>query len=553
MEILNKKSLPKPVVLMILDGLGIADPNKGNAVTLAKTPNLNMLWPKYDHCYLQASGNYVGLPTGVTGNSEVGHMSLGAGRIVYQEIAKIDKDIESGAFMQNEVMHEALTHAKENKSKIHFIGVLSDGRVHASLDHLFACLEFCSKNNFPGDKVFVHAFTDGRDTPPQNAAEFFQKLDLVTKKLKTGKLASIIGRYYAMDRDDRWDRTKLAYDLIVHGKGTPSESWEEALKGSYSKGVFDEYIEPHILIKKNSPIALVEDGDVVIFYNYRGDRAVQLSKAFDSTNFYNFPAKKFNNLYFAGFSNYEKGMVMNREQFDVEDAGGESQMVKKLFNQELNKTQIFPKRQVFPPASVENSFGHLIAESGLSQLRLAESEKFPHVTYFFSCRLKDPFDREDRIEVPSPREVKTYDQKPEMSSYEITKELLKAIKSNKYDFILVNYALTDMVAHTGNLQASIKAVEVADECVGTAVREIQMAGGEVLITADHGNIEELINLITGERDTKHSINPVPAIYVSKDTATGKDLQMGMLADVAPSLLQALDISIPESMTGRQLF
>ncbi|MDQ6985998.1 MAG: 2,3-bisphosphoglycerate-independent phosphoglycerate mutase [Candidatus Dojkabacteria bacterium] len=553
MQTINRSDIPKPLVLIILDGLGVADPNKGNAVTLANTSYLDSLWPEFPHTYLEASGNYVGLPKGVTGNSEVGHMSLGAGRIIYQEIAKIDKEIDDGAFYKNEIFLEAIDHARQNKGDIHFMGVASDGRVHSSIQHLYACLEFCKREKIKGDKVFIHAFTDGRDTAPQKAADFLEAIESKTKMIGVGKIASVIGRYYAMDRDDRWDRTKLAYDLLVSGKGTMVDNWRKAVEMSYSENVWDEYLEPYVVTSKDMPTATVKEGDALIFFNYRGDRAVQLSKAFEDPNFYGFPVTRFKNLYFAGFSNYEKGIVMNRATEDVDDKGGESEMVKELFNQELKATLQFPEKQISPPQAVDDSLGRLISDAGLSQLRLAESEKYPHVTYFFNCRKKDIFEREERLEVPSPREVKTYDEKPEMSSYEITDNLVKAIKSKKYDFILVNYALTDMVAHTGNLQASIKAVEVADQCLKRAVKEIQNAGGEAIITADHGNIEELINLITGGVDTKHSVNPVPIIYITKDKNSAREVQMGMLADVAPTLLTKLGLDIPATMVARNLF
>lgn len=544
------KNSKKPIVLIVLDGLGAADPNAGNAVTLANTPNLDALWPRFSHTYLQASGNYVGLPTGVTGNSEVGHMSIGAGRVVFQEIAKIDHEIETGDFYENEMLLKVINHLKTNKSRLHLMGVLSDGNVHASIDHLFALLEFGKRNGLNQKNTFIHAFTDGRDTPPQNAKEYFERLEAKANSLGVGKIASVIGRYFAMDRDNRWERTQKAYDLIVEGVGTQVSKWNDALDAAYAANTNDEFLEPYVITENGAPVAKVEDNDVILFYNYRGDRAVQISHAFEDSNFPHFKRRELNNVLFVGFSNYEKGVVMNRAKSDVEEAGDESKMIDKMMKDELEQ-EGFPANQVFPPSRINDSLGWAIAEAGLSQLRLAESEKYPHVTYFLNCRINDPYEREDRIEIPSPREVATYDLKPEMSAYEITTEFIKQVDSGKYDFIFVNYALTDMVAHTGNLEASIKCVEVADECMGVVVKKTMDAGGEVLITADHGNVEELLNLVTGEMDTKHSVNPVPFIHVNKE-GTKRELQFGMLADLAPTVLALLGIDTPEGMTGRNL-
>lgn len=541
----------KPLILLVLDGLGVADPNAGNAVTLAKTPNLDNLWPRYPHTYLHASGNFVGLPMGVTGNSEVGHMSIGAGRIVFQEIAKIDHEIETGEFFSNNILNEALNHAKTYSSKVHFMGVVSDGNVHASLNHLFACLELCTRLGFNQSNVCIHGFSDGRDTAPQAAKKYFGMLEATMSSLKVGKLASIIGRYYSMDRDTRWERTQKAYELIVHGKGIEMPDYKAAIDHSYENNKWDEYLDAYTITENGKPVATVEENDVLIFFNYRGDRAVQLSKAFEDKAFNEFPTKRFSNLYFAGFSNYEKGIVMNRSKQDEEELGGESQMVKTLYSYELQNTKQFPIKQVFPPTRIYDSLGKIIADAGLSQLRIAESEKYPHVTYFFNSRLKDPFNREERLEIPSPKDVATYDLKPEMSNYEVTQTLIQKLREGLYDFILVNFALTDMVAHTGNLKASIKAVEVADECIGLILKELKRIGGDLIITADHGNIEELIDIATEQRDTKHSLNQVPFMYVS-NRATNRELQLGMLADIAPTILTLLGISIPNSMNGRNL-
>ncbi len=543
----------KPLILIVVDGLGVAMPNKGNAVTLAKTRNFDNFWPKYNHTYLEASGNYVGLPRGVVGNSEVGHMSLGAGRIILQEIARIDDSIENKTFFENETFKEALDHAKKTGGDMHFMGLVSDGKVHASLDHLLACLEFCQKEEFPGERVFIHAFTDGRDTDPDSAEEYLEQVDIKCRSLNVGKIATVIGRYYAMDRDKRWERTQEAYEMLVNGKGKLVKDWREAIRSSYSEEITDEYIKPHIVSENGKPIGQVKSGDSLMFFNYRPDRAVQISKAFISEDFKGFQREVLNDLYFAGFSNYQKGVVMNRAKEDEERHGGESQMVEALFQQELKKSDDrFPPNQIFPPEKVEQSLGKVISDAGLSQLRISESEKYPHVTYFFNCREKNPFEREDRIEIPSPKEVDTYDKKPEMSSYKLTTRLKEELNKNIYDFVLINFASTDMVAHTGNLEASIKAVEVVDQCVGDIAKDVLPRGGQIIITSDHGNVEEMLNLQTDGVDTKHSINQVPFMLLSNEKEQGSELAIGMLADIAPTILRLMSIDLPESMTGRDL-
>ncbi len=545
---------PKPLVLIILDGLGITEPNSGNAVTLAKTPNLNNFWNNYPHYYLQASGNYVGLPAGVVGNSEVGHMGLGAGKIVFQEIARIDNAIEYKTFFKNEMFIKAIDFAKQNNGRLHLMGLTSDGNVHAALNHLYASLELCKQQGLKGKQVRIHAFTDGRDSPPDSARKFLAEIDQNIKKYGVGVIASIIGRYYSMDRDNRWDRTQLAYDMIVNGKGTQVANWKEALDKSYKDAVMDEYVLPYVVMDGDTPLAGVSEGDSVIFFNYRADRAVQLSKAFVDENFSGWDRPKLNNVFFAGFSNYQKGVVMNRAAQDVEQFGDESKMIEELFELEMKKPdERFPENQIFPPEKVEFSLGRMISDAGLSQLRITESEKFPHVTYFFNCREKQPFKREDRIEIPSPKDVPTYDLKPQMSAYEVTKEVAKHILKGTYDFILINYALTDMVAHTGNLEASVRAVEVADECIGYLSKAVLPRGGEIILTSDHGNIEELINIQTGEPDTQHSLNPVPFIYLTNKQFPFREQPMGTLADVAPTLLTLLGIQKPDGMIGRNLF
>jgi 2,3-bisphosphoglycerate-independent phosphoglycerate mutase len=408
----------------------------------------------------------------------------------------------------------------------------------------------------------VHAFTDGRDAPTQSAKTFFDFLDEYMKKNKIGRLATIIGRYYSMDRDNRWDRTKLAYNLISKAEGTKAGSWAEALDLSYKDNITDEFIKPFVIAgpeQSEDNNLIVQANDSLVFFNYRADRAYQLARAFADDQFNDFPRERIQNLYFAGFTNYEKSMPMNRAIEDTLGVAGESKFVKEYFEAEMKRSdEGFPENQVFPLETVENNLGSMIAKAGKSQLRITESEKFPHVTYFFNCRMKGSFDREDRIEIPSPKDVATYDQKPEMSAPKVTERLIKETESQKYDFILVNYALTDMVAHTGNIKASVRAVETADVCLGQLVSAAQLQNYDLIVTADHGNIEELINLRTKQIDTQHSTNPVPFVYVPAQAqstakpAAGLDLSNGMLVDIAPTVLNLLQIDTPEEMTGRNL-
>ncbi|MCA9383406.1 2,3-bisphosphoglycerate-independent phosphoglycerate mutase [Candidatus Dojkabacteria bacterium] len=507
---------PKPLVLVFMDGVGVAPPGPGNAVSLAKTPNLDKLWPTFPHTYLHAAGLNVGLPHGVDGNSEVGHMNLGAGKVVFQELPRIDNAINTKSFFKNKLLTEALQRA--GKNKVHIMGLLGAGQVHSSYGHLVALLEMARELGVNGDKVFLHIFTDGRDSPPQSAQKLFEKLETEISRNKVGTIATVIGRYFAMDRDDRWERTRQAYDLIVHGKGKPVKNWNEALKESYANDKFDEYIEPYVITNGNGPVTTVSEGDAVIFFNYRPDRAVQLTRAFEEEEFPGWDRALIQDLFFVGMSNYEKG---------------------------------FPYKQAFPPEKITKPLGKVISDNGMRQLRISESEKFPHVTYFVNGRDQTQYPGEDRIEVPSPKDVATYDQKPEMSAYMLTDILLKKIEENIYDVIMINYANPDMVAHTGALEPSIKAMEVVDECLGRVAAYLLKNKGAMVITADHGNTEEMINLQDGSVDTKHSTNPVPLMIV-KEGLSPRELSFGVLADVAPTVLSMLGIPKPVEMTGRNL-
>jgi len=507
---------PKPVVLVVMDGVGVAPPGPGNAISLANTPNLDSLWPNFPHTYLHASGLNVGLPQGVDGNSEVGHMNIGAGRIVFQELPRINNAINNKSFFQNPYFKAAFKRTQTHK--VHIMSLIGTGQVHASFGHLLALLDMAEKENVNRDNIFIHIFTDGRDSPPQGAKQILKKLQSELDTRSIGRIASIIGRYYAMDRDDRWERTKIAYDLITKGIGKKVGHWQEALDISYNKKQYDEYLEAYSITTGNEPLATVEDGDAIIFNNFRGDRAVQITRAFEDENFDGFERKMIKNLYFVGMSSYEKG---------------------------------FPKNQALPPKNIKNPLGKIISNEKLTQLRIAESEKFPHVTYFFNGRNQVASIGEDRIEIPSPKNVHTYDEKPEMSAKLLTDVLLTKLEENKYDFILVNFANPDMVAHTGVIDATIKGMETVDECLGRIAKFVLQHNGAMIITADHGNAEELINIQDGSIDTKHSTNPVPLIIV-KNGLSAKELSFGILADIAPTILSILGIQKPLEMTGRNL-
>ncbi len=508
---------PKPLVIALVDGLGVAPPSPGNAVSLAKTPYLDKLWPVYPHGYLHASGLHVGLPNGVDGNSEVGHMNIGAGKVIFQELPRIDASVENGTFAENETLKNALSRSKEHK--VHIMGLLGNGQVHSSYGHLIALLDMAQKMKLDGSRIFLHMFTDGRDSSPQSAEKLLARLEVEMKRTGIGRLASITGRYYAMDRDERWERTKKAYDMMVSGQGKLVKNWQEALKGSYDAKIFDEYIEPQVLTADGqTAIGTVGTGDSVIFMNYRADRAVQLNRAFEDENFPGWDRPLLQDLMFVGLSNYEKG---------------------------------FPRLPAFPPEKITNPIGKVLSDNGLRQLRLAESEKFPHVTYFINGGNQVQYPGEDHIEVPSPRDVATYDQKPEMSAIPVTDLLLQKIAENIYDVYIINFANPDMVAHTGVLDATIKAMEITDACIGRIVDTVLPLGGAVVITADHGNAEELIDPQTGNVDTKHSTNPVPVMII-KTGLDPRELPFGILADVTPSCLALLGIPKPVEMTGRDL-
>lgn len=515
----SSNPIPKPIVLVILDGWGIAPAGPGNAIKLARTPTFDTSWRSYPHTQLSASGETVGLPHGEAGNSEVGHMNLGAGYIVYQDLMRIARAIADGSFFKNEAFLAAIKHVKKNRSHLHLIGLIGPAGVHSHLDHLYALLRLC-KDNGLSDNVLLHAFTDGRDAPPTSSQIYLGELSQTIKSLKVGKLASIIGRYYSMDRDLRWERTKKAYDLLVLGVGRKYRLFPKAISDSYKEGITDEFIEPISLTdEKEKPLGLISDYDAVIFFNFRTDRPRQLTYPFIMPDFNEFNRESTpKNLYFVTMTEYEDALPVSAV--------------------------------AFPPHDVPLPLARILSEKNLRQLHLSESEKFPHITYFFNGGREDPFTGEDRIEIPSPK-VATYDLKPEMSAFPVTEVLIERIKSGIYDFILVNFANPDMVAHTGVLDAGIKAAGAVDNCLAKLIPIIKAVGGVILITADHGNLETMLNAETGATDTEHNANPVPFIFVG-EKPDPREIPSGILADIAPTVLGLLKIPKPNTITARDL-
>ncbi len=515
----------RPLVLIILDGVGIAPATEGNAVTKAPTPFLEKIWDAYPHTSLQASQQHVGLPPGVKGNSEVGHTNLGAGRIIYQPLPRIDKAIQTGTFYRNRSLLKAFKHAKDHKSKLHAAVCFSDAGTHGTIAHLEALMELAVKEEFKQPLV-IHAFTDGRDAPPTSASQYFERIDRAIEKHNSQAktrigYGTIMGRYYAMDRNETWDRTQKAYDALTQGKTEEVKNWQDALDITYKREETDEFIKPFI-VKNDEFDSTIQDKDSFIFLNFRADRALQLTSALiqPKDEFDKFPREKIiDKLFFVGMTEYAKD---------------------------------FPSHVAFPKENLTMPFGRIIAEHGLRQLRIAESEKFPHVTYFFNGGRSIKFDGEDRIEVPSPS-VATYDEKPEMSLFEVTEIVLEKIALKIYDFILINFANGDMVGHTGSLEASIKAMQAVDKCAEIITQATKSVGGACIITADHGNVEELLNLETGDMDTEHSINKVPFVFLPPARLTTKQvLQTGILGDVAPTMLGMMGVDRPSEMTGKNL-
>ncbi|MCI9015675.1 MAG: 2,3-bisphosphoglycerate-independent phosphoglycerate mutase [Clostridia bacterium] len=503
----------KLTMLMILDGFGENSNDKANAVKMASTPNLDKFMKMYPMTNIYTSGLDVGLPEGQMGNSEVGHTNIGAGRIVYQELTRITKSIESGDFFSIPEFNEAIENCNKNKSDLHIMGLLSDGGVHSHIRHLYALLELAKRKGI--ENVYVHCFLDGRDTPPASAETYITKLEEKMKEKEIGKIATIMGRFYAMDRDKRWERVEKAYRALVEGEGQKALTATSAIESSYQKEVFDEFVEPTVICNGDTPIATIKNNDSVIFFNFRPDRAREITRTLVDNNFDEFNTNKIN-LYFVCMTSYDETMP------NVNIA--------------------------FKPTSLKNTFGEYISKQGYTQLRIAETEKYAHVTFFFNGGEEKQYEGEDRILVPSPK-VETYDLKPEMSAYEVTDKVLEAISSNKYDCIILNYANPDMVGHTGNLEAAIKALEAIDECVGKVVNEVIKKEGVILITADHGNAEQMIDYKTGEPHTAHTTNPVPLVLIGRDNI---NLKQGKLADLAPTMLDIMGLEKPEEMTGESI-
>jgi len=512
------RRVPGPVVLLILDGIASNEPYDGNAVAAAKTPFLESLWDSYPHGLLHASGEHVGLPVNVKGNSEVGHTNIGAGQVVYQYLPRINASIEKGAFYTNEALRSVIEKTKLQGTALHILGCLSDGNVHTAIGHFKAVLEFCAKNG--QRNVFFHVFTDGRDAEPKSASRYFEQLEQWLKEYKIGKLATIIGRQYSMDRNKTWPRTQRAYDLLTSHIGTAVSTWSEVLAKSYSAEITDEFLEPYVLQDKEVEAqGFVKDGDGIIFLNFRPDRALQLSQAFVIEEFLGFERKKtIKNLSFVSMVRYQKDL---------------------------------PVAVAFHPMDVKMPLGRVVSMAGMRQLRLTESQKFPHVTYFINGGANTVYPGEMRINIPSP-DVPTFDLKPEMSIYEITETFKKNLGYNVYDLFIMNFANGDMVGHSGVFDAGVKAVEHVDTCTAQVVKHVLALNGAVFITADHGNIDEMTNQLTGEMDTEHSIFPVPFISVYKNAKNSYQLPLGSLQDIAPTVLDFLGIEIPPDMTGRIL-
>ena len=505
----------KPTVLMILDGYGLNDKCEANAVCEAKTPVMDQLMSQCPFVKGNASGLAVGLPDGQMGNSEVGHLNMGAGRIVYQELTRISKEIEDGDFFKNEALLKAVENAKKNDSAIHFMGLLSDGGVHSHITHLYGLLELAKREGL--SKVYVHCFLDGRDTPPASGKGYIEQLQEKMKEIGVGRIGVVSGRYYAMDRDNRWDRVEKAFRALTKGEGVQGTDAAALVQQSYDEGTTDEFVLPTVVLKDGKP-ACIEDGDSVVFFNFRPDRAREITRAFCDDEFTRFERGSRMNLTYVCFTDYDDTIE--------------------------NKLVAFHK------VNINNTFGEFLAANGLKQARIAETEKYAHVTFFFNGGIEEPNEGEDRILVKSPK-VPTYDLKPEMSAYEVCDRLVEAIGSGKYDVIIINFANPDMVGNTGVEPAAIKAVEAVDACVGRAVEAIKKADGQMFICADHGNAEQLVDYETGEPFTAHTVNPVPFILVNADPAY-RLREGGCLADIAPTLIELMGLTQPKEMTGKSL-
>ncbi|RBW71217.1 2,3-bisphosphoglycerate-independent phosphoglycerate mutase [Bacillus taeanensis] len=504
----------QPVALIILDGFACRKEEKGNAVSQAKKPNFDRYWNKFPHAQLTASGEAVGLPEGQMGNSEVGHLNIGAGRIVYQSLTRVNLSIREGDFFENQTFKEAMDHVKDKNSNLHIFGLLSNGGIHSHIDHIFALLEMAKRENV--ERVYIHGFLDGRDVGPQTAKQFIEQTKDKLAEVGVGEIATIAGRYYSMDRDKRWERVEKSYRAIALGEGPSYSDPTAVVEDSYNNDIYDEFVIPSVITKEDgSPVATVEDNDAVIFANFRPDRAIQISQVFTNEDFRGFERGDYpKNVHFVcltQFSETVKGEV------------------------------------AFKPTNLDNTLGEVLSQQGYKQLRIAETEKYPHVTFFFSGGREQEFPGEERILIDSPK-VATYDLKPEMSAYEVTDALVNEIEADKHDAIILNFANPDMVGHSGMLEPTIKAVEVVDECLGRVVDKLLEKGGKAIITADHGNADEVITP-EGTPMTAHTTNPVPVIVTEEGVTLRED---GILADLSPTVLALLGAEQPKEMTGKSL-
>ncbi|CAH2214419.1 2,3-bisphosphoglycerate-independent phosphoglycerate mutase [Tepidibacter aestuarii] len=505
--------MKKPTALIILDGWGINNSDLGNAIKQARTPNMIKYAQKYPCTSIKTSGQDVGLPNGQMGNSEVGHLNIGAGRIVYQELTRITKAIEDGDFFENEELLKAMNNSKQNNKNLHIMGLLSDGGVHSHIDHLKGLLEFAKKEGL--EKVYVHAILDGRDTDPKSAVKYIDEIESYMKEIEIGKIATVSGRYYSMDRDKRWERIELGYNSMVLSQGETANSAKEAVEKAYNDNKTDEFVLPTVILEDNRPIAKIEENDSIVFFNFRPDRARQITRSIASKEFDGFKR------------DYIDTVFVCMTQYDIT----------------INEVNV-----AFKPQKLNNTLGEYLSSKGIKQLRIAETEKYAHVTFFFNGGEEDPSEGEERCLIPSPK-VATYDLKPEMSAYEVTENLIQRLDEEKYDFIVLNYANPDMVGHTGVVDATVKAVETIDECLGKIIDKIVSLGGKAIITADHGNAEHMCDE-DGNTVTSHSTNEVPCIFITDEDVKLKD--GGRLCDLAPTLLDTMNMQKPEEMTGNSL-
>ena len=507
----------KPVVLMILDGYGLNERKDHNAVAEANTPVMDSLMKDCPFVKGNASGMAVGLPEGQMGNSEVGHLNMGAGRIVYQELTRITKEIQDGTFFENPALLDAVNNCKKNNSSLHLYGLVSDGGVHSHNTHIYGLLELAKRNGL--EKVYVHCFLDGRDTPPASGKDYVEQLEEKMKEIGTGKVASVMGRYYAMDRDNNYDRVEYAYKALTKGEGLTAESASAGIQASYDRQETDEFVKPTVILENGAPVATIQDGDSIIFFNFRPDRAREITRAFCNDEFTGFEREKKLDVVYVCFTEYDPTI---------------------------------PNKEVaFHKVEVTNTFGEWLAANGLKQARIAETEKYAHVTFFFNGGVEEPNEGEDRILVNSPKDVPTYDLKPQMSAYEVCDRLVESIESGKYDVIIINFANPDMVGHTGAESAAGTAAAAGDDRVGRAVKAIRDVDGVMFICADHGNAEQLVDYETGAPFTAHTTNPVPFILVNYDEGWGLR-EGGCLADIVPTLIQIMGMQQPKEMTGKSL-